>query len=120
MICLRELRERCPVCIHGTSNRLRINGLIGAEEDNILQWLSATSFSKPQNTARETRTPGTGQWLLDLETYTDWRDSTPGTLWLHGAGKSTTKICCMSTNLSQLGAGKLYYGKRKFVKVIDS
>jgi len=44
--------------------------------------------------AREVRTPGTGQWLLDLKTYLDWRDSTPGLLWVYGAGKLDYTIVC--------------------------
>ncbi|KAH8651628.1 nucleoside phosphorylase domain-containing protein [Tricladium varicosporioides] len=66
--------------------------VLTAEEDRIFHWLSATSFSKSQNTARETRMPGTGQWLLDLKAYTDWRDSAPGLLWLYGAAGSGKTI----------------------------
>ena len=68
--------------------------VLTAEEEKILDWLSSSNFSKPQNSARETRASGTGQWLLDLEAYTNWRDSSPGLLWLYGAAGCGKTILC--------------------------
>ncbi|KAK5062936.1 hypothetical protein LTR84_005012 [Exophiala bonariae] len=65
-----------------------------AEGDKALEWLSNTTFSKPQNTARDTWTPGTGQWLLELKEYTDWRNFRPGLLWIYGAAGSGKTVLC--------------------------
>lgn len=68
----------------------RINEEAGAEEGNILEWLSSKDikFSSLQNTSQQTHTAGTGQWLLDGEQFQNWRDRSPGLLWLHGAGET--------------------------------
>jgi hypothetical protein len=56
----------------------------------ILEWLSPNdvNFSNLQNESQQTHTAGTGQWLLDHESYQNWRDHEPGLLWLHGVGKT--------------------------------
>ncbi|KAF3022400.1 hypothetical protein E8E14_003859 [Neopestalotiopsis sp. 37M] len=60
-------------------------------EIKILEWLSssAVNFSSLQNESQQTHTAGTGQWLLDHESYQNWRDHKPGLIWLHGVGIST-------------------------------
>ncbi|TQW01480.1 phytoene dehydrogenase [Cordyceps javanica] len=55
-----------------------------AHLDKIIQWLSAPDPSTNLNTAREQHQPGTGQWLLDSETYKAWKTTPASFLWLHG------------------------------------
>ncbi|KAI1856210.1 hypothetical protein JX265_011722 [Neoarthrinium moseri] len=77
------------------------------KEIKILEWLSPkdTNFSLLQNLSQQTRTPGTGQWLLKDARYRQWRDSTPGLLWLYGAvGCGKTILCSTIINNLQLHA----------------
>ncbi|KAJ5633790.1 hypothetical protein N7528_001632 [Penicillium herquei] len=57
----------------------------GDEELKILDWLSATHYSKPQNDKQRNRSSNTGNWILESKVYVDWK-ATPGELlWLRGA-----------------------------------
>ena len=62
---------------------------VGAERrTKILQWISAIPYEDNHNTACIGHTSGTGEWLLQHETYIKWRTSpTCNILWLHGIRK---------------------------------
>jgi hypothetical protein len=54
----------------------------------ILQWISAIPYEDNHNTASMGHTSGTGEWLLQHDTYIKWRTSrTCNVLWLHGIRK---------------------------------
>ena len=51
----------------------------------ILQWISSISYEDKHNTACEGHTGWTGEWLLEHQTYDNWKSSGENTiLWLHG------------------------------------
>ena len=54
----------------------------------ILQWISAIPYEDNHDTASMGYTSGTGEWLLQHDTYIRWRTSrTRNILWLHGIRK---------------------------------
>ena len=54
----------------------------------ILQWISAIPYEDNHDTASMGHTSGTGEWLLQHDTYIKWRTSpTCNILWLHGIRK---------------------------------
>ncbi|KAJ5646111.1 hypothetical protein N7490_002483 [Penicillium lividum] len=54
------------------------------EELEVLEWLSAVQYSKPQNEKQKNRSRDSGIWLLESQVYTDWKASAGSILWLHG------------------------------------
>ena len=55
----------------------------------ILQWISAVPYENNHDTASMGHTRGTGEWLLQHDTYIKWRTSpTCNILWLHGIRKT--------------------------------
>ncbi|KAH6680743.1 hypothetical protein B0J14DRAFT_696095 [Halenospora varia] len=74
------------------------NKVLTAEEGRILDWLSSSNFSGPQNTAQRSQTTDTGKWLLSSKEYTEWRGSSASFLWLFGvAGCGKTVLCSTAT-----------------------
>lgn len=73
-----------------------------AHLDKIAQWLSAPDPSTNLNTARELHQPGTGQWLLDSDTYKAWKTVPASFLWLHGI-PGCGKTILSSTVVTDLG-----------------
>lgn len=60
----------------------------------IMSWVDAPDQSPHHAAACQKREPGTGQWLLDSDTYKTWKTSSSGHLWLHGkAGCGKTVLC---------------------------
>jgi ankyrin repeat domain-containing protein 50 len=56
---------------------------------DLLTWISPIAYEEIHNSAKETRTPRTGEWLLDHPKYREWnRSSASMILWLHGIRKS--------------------------------
>jgi len=56
----------------------------------IITWTSEIPFQKMHNSAREGRTPDTGEWLLEHEEFKKWSSSDESMiLWLHGIRKSS-------------------------------
>jgi hypothetical protein len=54
----------------------------------IRGWLNAPDPSVNLNAAADKRTPGTGQWILELPEYQDWKSSPDaGKLWMTGKGR---------------------------------
>jgi len=57
----------------------------------ILNWLEPVNYTLRQRDYIRNRQPGTGQWLLDIEKFQTWLDTTKQTLFcqgIPGAGKT--------------------------------
>ena len=57
----------------------------------VERWLAAPDAETNFRSARDQREPGTGQWLVDSETYLQWKTGIIRHLWFHGkagCGKS--------------------------------
>jgi ankyrin repeat domain-containing protein 50 len=54
------------------------------EQDNIIRWLQYTDPSTNHNAACEKREPLTGNWLLQSDDFTKWKQESKQFLWLHG------------------------------------
>jgi hypothetical protein len=60
----------------------------------IMSWLNAPDQTTYHTAACQKHEPGTGQWLLESDTYKTWKTSSSGHLWLHGkAGCGKTVLC---------------------------
>lgn len=59
-----------------------------AKKDKILDSISCELFGQRHYTTRESRTPGTGEWLLQHESFREWEGipSSSTFLWLQGTG----------------------------------
>ena len=57
---------------------------VDAHFDKAMNWLSPPDPSINFNKAREQRHQGTGQWLLDSDTYCAWKNEPNSFLWLNG------------------------------------
>lgn len=58
------------------------------EEDKrieMLEWISPIPFGKNHNNVKEKRTPGTGEWLLQHEDFSEWEKSGSSIFWLQGS-----------------------------------
>ena len=71
---------------------LRVKALLQSVDANrrtkILQWISSIPYEDNHDTAFMGHTSGTGEWLLQHDTYIKWRTSpTCNILWLHGIRK---------------------------------
>ena len=61
-----------------------------SERQSILEWISGIHYEDNHQFARQGRTSGTGEWLLQDERYREWRASSASMiLWLHG-----DRECC--------------------------
>jgi hypothetical protein len=60
-----------------------------AEEQKVLDWFYSPIISSNYHKSVQSRTPGSGQWLLNSDMYMAWRKCPQGLLWLFGAGKIT-------------------------------
>jgi hypothetical protein len=60
----------------------------------IMSWVDAPDQTSYHAAACQKHEPGTGQWLLDSDTYKTWKTSSGTHLWLHGkAGCGKTVLC---------------------------
>ena len=91
---LKDLEEPVQRIDSGVKDLLQN---VGAERrTKILQWISTIPYEDNHNTACIGHTSGTGEWLLQHETYIKWRTSpTCNILWLHGIRKRPTSPSCM-------------------------
>lgn len=72
----------------------------------------SAEISKRHHEAQNSRTFGTGQWLLDSKEYKDWFNSSGGLLWLYGVGEFTKTIDkneLTGTNVAGCGKTVLWY-----------
>ncbi|CAI7627297.1 unnamed protein product [Penicillium bialowiezense] len=56
-----------------------------SQDREILDWLSTAPYSDPQENNYRRRASNTGNWLLDLPKYQEWKFSPGGLCWLYGA-----------------------------------
>ena len=77
----------------------------------IIHWYSRFDFEQKQQDTLSKRHPGTGQWLLDLKSFKNWRDAQKpqsATVWCPGApgaGKSVMASAVIK-NLQEPSKGK--------------
>ena len=81
---LKDLEERIDSAVQALLKN------VGTERrTKILQWISAIPYEDDHNTAVKGHTSGTGEWLLQHDTYIKWRTSHAcEVLWLYGIRKS--------------------------------
>ncbi|KAJ5614799.1 hypothetical protein N7528_008453 [Penicillium herquei] len=67
------------------------------ERIQILEWVSVIPYGAHHDQIRDTRAPGTGEWLLENAEFQKWdSDESSGVFWLHGS----------------VGTGKTYLSSR--------
>lgn len=95
--------------------------LCDKEQLDSLTWASSISYEANHKVARETRTDGTGAWLLEHETFRQWRNSDGSMiLWLHGIRRSFISQALFRKFLSPTNASPVGAGKTKLVtRVVD-
>jgi hypothetical protein len=60
----------------------------GRERRDIALWLSPLNFKASQSEFQQTHEQGTGNWLLESQTFQDWRNGTSRALWCPGNRKT--------------------------------
>ncbi|GIZ40936.1 hypothetical protein CKM354_000425600 [Cercospora kikuchii] len=61
---------------------------------SIVDWLSPPDPWTNHNSARQLQDPGSGDWLLNSDSYENWKTASERILWLHGkAGCGKTVLC---------------------------
>lgn len=71
------------------------------KEQQVLDWLSSTRYSKKHRDVGSRRLPGTGRWLLDCGIFKDWLNCAHPVLWCTGdpgAGKSVLTYVRLSAS----------------------
>lgn len=66
---------------------LASNMYAAAEEDGIIQWLSAVNFSDKHERLRrdvQETNPNSGQWFLESGRFAEWKFYPQSFLWLYG------------------------------------
>ncbi|KAH8798596.1 ankyrin repeat protein [Xylogone sp. PMI_703] len=99
---LKDMEETLENLIRTTGKvEFKVNS---AEEQKILNWLSDAKISTNYHKSLQGRTPGTGQWLLNSETYKSWRDHPQGLLWIYGAAGCGKTVLCSTViqNISEI------------------
>ncbi|KAI1870317.1 uncharacterized protein JN550_005245 [Neoarthrinium moseri] len=77
-----ELGAIVPI-IHDTQTRIE-EIHVDKHRDNIARWLKAPDVSSNLNKALEARHPGSGQGLIQTESYQKWKTQSKSFLWLNG------------------------------------
>jgi ankyrin repeat protein len=62
----------------------------------VMSWLNAPDHDTHHAAALQKHEPGTGDWLLQSETYKTWRGGTGSHLWLHGKAGCGKSVMCSS------------------------
>ena len=70
------------------------------KHQKIFSWLNAESCSSNYTLARQKCNTATGQWFLESEAFSRWKDD-PQTIWLHGISGCGKTILC-STAIEHL------------------
>ena len=52
--------------------------------DRLIQWLSSLDYSSNHYAAVRKRQPTTGEWLIRMAEFEDWKQAQNSFLWLHG------------------------------------
>jgi hypothetical protein len=64
--------------------------LLKKEQLEILEWISKIQYREHHNNVKNSRTPGTCEWLLQNEKFQEWNTANSSTvLWLNGTGSCT-------------------------------
>ena len=62
-----------------------LNHVNKKERIEMLEWISAVPFGQIHDTLSEDRTPGTGDWLINHESFNRWKEGdTSALFWLQG------------------------------------
>ncbi|KAI1880051.1 hypothetical protein JX265_001672 [Neoarthrinium moseri] len=77
-----ELGAIVPI-IHDTQTRIE-EIHVDKHRENIARWLKAPAVSSNLNKALEARHPGSGQGLIQTESYQKWKTQSKSFLWLNG------------------------------------
>ncbi|KAI0197576.1 hypothetical protein F4808DRAFT_463616 [Astrocystis sublimbata] len=83
-----------------------------SQNDKIKQRLSPTDPSINFQNALRQRQPGTGQWLLEHDSYLAWKSGTNSFLWLHGipgCGKTVLSSIVIEDIEHQIPRSVLYF-----------
>lgn len=67
---------------------------ISERHKSILNWLNVTDPSVNHNAARLKHEPTTGDWLLESEIFTTWKEAKKSSLWLYGKPGAGKTILC--------------------------
>jgi polyhydroxyalkanoate synthesis regulator phasin len=94
--------------LHETFNKTVIVKWVKSEERvQFLRWISDLPFEDVHSVAKNGRTQGTGQWLLNHDALRHWRlDDGPGILWLHGLRTFTLQKPSSCSNTARSGYRK--------------
>ena len=95
---LKDLEQ--PIHHIDLSVRLLLKSVGTARRTEILQWISPIPYEDDHNTACDGHTSGTGEWLLEHQTYNNWKTSErDAILWLNGMREKLTysklTLCCV-------------------------
>jgi hypothetical protein len=80
---LRDLNA--PLARIDDSVKELLTGMQAGERSDLLKWISGIPFGEHHDTVKNTRTPGTCEWLLRHQRFRDWEEtSSSAILWLQG------------------------------------
>ncbi|KAJ7167388.1 ankyrin repeat-containing domain protein [Mycena crocata] len=98
--CLIDIRKKQHEIVRGVAETQQvlvktqkavIDFISGTERDKIIDWLSRINFFTQQADILRCRQPGTGEWLLQNDTFRRWEAESGRILWgrgIPGAGKT--------------------------------
>lgn len=92
-------------------NRLSHLQLLDRKRRAVTAWLSPLNFRLIHNEIFQIREEGTGQWLIDSETFKAWRDGHSDILWCPGNREASSLVDAQKldlANLSNSGCWKDY------------
>ncbi|GKT48796.1 vegetative incompatibility protein HET-E-1 [Colletotrichum spaethianum] len=87
--------------VSSTTNRMQQS----QHFQEVMKWLAPPDPSTNDNKALQQRHEGTGQWLLDSEEYSKWKNTPKSSLWLHGI-PGCGKTVLSSTVIKDLSSTK--------------
>ncbi|KAL1885851.1 hypothetical protein Plec18167_001347 [Paecilomyces lecythidis] len=117
------LSERDAFCPDGDARKE--NEVTPKDVAAIRSWLSPTEFESDGSEWRKhlnAHAPGTGDWLVQAETYQNWHDSTettPGGLWIQGipgSGKSVIAARLIQRLKEEETAPVIFFFARRIIK----
>jgi ankyrin repeat domain-containing protein 50 len=75
--------------------------ILNDEDAKVIAWLGLNDASVNHDLAREKHEPKTGDWFLQSDMFTTWKNTRKSSLWLHGKAGSGKTILC-STIVEQI------------------
>ncbi len=76
------------------------------EREQILRWLAADEQAFKYRDHLEKRVEGTGEWLLQHESYLKWKNEFGEILWLSGIGELSDIFVRLKLTVCTAGCGK--------------